>query len=172
MTTMDQQPKTTAAVAMSYLHETEIPGNMGFKDAEFEKKMKDVGFHPSYAWCALFLELCCKEGAPEFYAKHEAKFSPSAVTTFNNFKAAGLTTDKPQIGYGVCWKHGAGPTGHAGVVVGIKNLETAGTFSTAEGNSNSDGSREGYEVAYKPDRKLNKPYNPAGLNLLGFIKIE
>ena len=157
-----------AEVAMSYLHQKEIPGNMGFTDKEFERKMKEVGFNKGYAWCALFGELCVKEGAPQFYMEHEKLFSASAVTTYNNFKAQGMVSSTPEIGWLAVWKHGNGPTGHLGVVVGTKGT---GLFQTAEGNSNEDGSREGVEVAYKADRKLNQPFKPKGLNLLGFVKI-
>lgn len=157
-----------AQIALAYLHEKEVPGNMGFEDKIFQKKMEEVGFHKGYAWCALFGELCVKEGAPGFYNENEKLFSASAVATYNNFKAAGLTTDKPEIGYLACWKHGKGSTGHLAVVVGNKGTNL---FQSVEGNSNENGSREGFEVAYKADRQINKPFSAKGLNLLGFVKI-
>jgi hypothetical protein len=155
-----------AEMALSYIGEKEVPGNMGFTDKAFEKKMYDVGFQKTYAWCSLFMELCVKEGEPEFYEAYEKLFSASATTTYKNFDIAGKASQSPEIGCGVIWRHGNGWTGHAGIVVGV-DLNNA-TIETIEGNSNNDGSRDGYAVV-KKTRHLFAPYDPTGLNMVGFI---
>lgn len=152
-------------VAISYLSQREVPNNMGFKDNAFEKKMIDVGFVKSYAWCALFMELCVKEGAPEFYKANEKLFSASATTTYKNFEIAKKVSAIPQVGCGVIWRHGSGWQGHAGIVI---KVNADGTFETVEGNTNSSGGREGIEVAKKV-RKVKQPYQSNGLNLVGFL---
>lgn len=38
-----------ASTALQYLGKKEVPGNMGFTDPQFEKKMYDVGFQKTYA---------------------------------------------------------------------------------------------------------------------------
>lgn len=156
--------------AKKYLGQKEIPGNMGFINPDFEKKMVDVGFVDTYAWCSLFMELCVKEGNPEFYAAHEKLFSASATTTYKNFDIAGKTSTTPQIGMGVIWRHGNGWQGHAGIVVAVDLIK--GTMDTVEGNSNSDpNNREGVEVSAKT-RKIKTPFSAKGLNLVGFLKFE
>lgn len=155
-------------VAKSYLGQKEIPGNMGFINPEFEKKMDAVGFQKTYAWCSLFMELVVKEALPDFYAAHEKLFSASATTTYKNFDIAGKTTQVPMPGMGVIWRHGNGWQGHAGIVV---QLNADGTFIAIEGNGNAAGGREGIEVVQKI-RHLHAPFSASGLNLVGFLKFE
>ena len=42
------------STALKYLGEEEILGNLGFKDSEFETKMKSCGWKEKEAWCAYF----------------------------------------------------------------------------------------------------------------------
>lgn len=44
-------------VAKSYVGQEEISGNMGFKDFDFNKQMKAVGFYLGAPWCAFFAKL-------------------------------------------------------------------------------------------------------------------
>jgi hypothetical protein len=145
-----------ANVAQAYNGEKEVPGNMGFTDHAFEKKMVDV-------------ELCVKEGNPAFYGKYEKLFSASATTSFKNFDQAHLTSQIPEVGDGVIWRHGMGWEGHAGIVIAVDIVNN--TIHTIEGNTNTDGGREGIEVAAKV-RKIKDVYKPQGLNLVGFIKFN
>jgi hypothetical protein len=156
-------------VANSYLGKREIPGNMGFTDKQFEKKMIDVGFQKTFAWCALFMELCVKEGNPAFYEANKKLFSASATTSYKNFDIAKKCSPLPAVGDGVIWRHGNGWQGHAGIVIGVNTA--AGTIDTVEGNTDSKGGREGIEVSRK-QRKLKTPYAARGLNLVGFIKFK
>ena len=164
---------TIIETAESYIGKQEINGNMGFKDPNFEDKMRSVGFQNGYAWCALFTELVWRESYAKlnglFDTELNALFSASAVKTYNNFKDADWQVDiSPRPGDVVIWrnyKNGhASWTGHAGIVtfVGRNN------FTTCEGNTNSSGGREGIEVAEKV-RKLDLSIKPNGLNILGFI---
>ena len=85
--------------AVEYIGQEEIKGNMGFKDEQFNKYMKDTGFKKGHAWCAYFAELCYIQGYQDFdtsklmdVAKY---FSAGAVRTYRNFsKAEGWTVDK------------------------------------------------------------------------------
>jgi hypothetical protein len=156
-----------ANVAKSYTGQREVPGNMGFTNKAFEKKMFDVGFAKTWAWCALFLELCVKEGNSAFYAKYEKLFSASATTTYKNFDQAKLTSATPSIGDGVIWRHGVGWQGHAGIVTDVDIPNN--TITTIEGNGNAAGGREGVEVVIKT-RKIKDSFKSAGLNLVGFIQ--
>lgn len=114
------------------------------------------------------MELCVKEGNPEFYAANEKLFSASATSTYKNFDIAGKTSQEPQVGYGVIWRHGNGWQGHAGVIVSVDN--NSGSFEAVEGNGNDLGGREGISVV-KKTRKLKVPYSANGLNLAGIYNI-
>jgi len=162
---------TPSEVALKYIGQTEKPGNMGFVDEEFERRMFDVGFVKSHAWCAYFQELVFKEAYPEKFKELDRLFSGSTIQTFRNFRDAGyLIGYAPQKNTLVIWqsyKDGkALATGHAGLVV---NVKSSWEFDSAEGNTNSEGGREGFEVAVMPRKVLAKVTN--GLKILGFIQI-
>lgn len=161
---------TPSEVALKYIGQTEKPGNMGFNDAEFEAKMKSVGFEKTHAWCAYFAELVFKEAYPERVAELDKLFSASAVQTYKNFvNAAYLQGELPSENWLVIWqmqKDGKPQwSGHAGIVVKVIDQET---FESVEGNTNDGGGRDGYIVARRI-RKIHKVQN--GLQVLGFIKI-
>jgi hypothetical protein len=158
-------------IAESYIGKTEKPGNKGFNDPEFERKMRAVGFLPGHAWCAYFGELVWTEA----YAGHKMLpvitrlFSPSAVSTFSNFsnsKHFMISPDIPTLGALAIWRYGDGWQGHLGVVTAfdIKNNRMV----TADGNTNDKGGREGYIVANRP-RRIIRPHSKTDLNLLGFV---
>ena len=161
-------------VAKKYLGKTEKPGNQGFHDVEFERRMKEVGFSKGQAWCAYWVELIFKESYPELSKKLDTYFNASTVKTFQNFKEAGYTiSSTPLKDSLVVWQtqRNGKPhwTGHCAVVTDVID-ET--TFYSIEGNTIPDNktgsSRECYIVAKKL-RKVRKVKN--GLQVLGFIKI-
>lgn len=163
---IDSKIKT---IAESYLGQREVPGNMGFKDKTFEKKMVDVGFVKSYAWCALFAELVWTEAykGSGLVTKLKQLFSASATTTFKNFDIDGTfkTSKEPVVGAVAIWRHGSGWQGHAGIVTKV----VGDTIHTVEGNTNAAGGREGIEVAAKKRKWKGQPYQANGLNIVGFI---
>lgn len=156
--------------ALSYVGQTEKPGNSGFTDPAFEKEMKEEGWQYGWAWCSIFTKVVFKNvliGKAKILNK---LFSPSAVQTFHNFKSAGYAVfDKPVAGALVVWQHQKNGqpqwTGHAGICVDVID-DTL--FRSVEGNTNDKGGREGYIVALKK-RQVKKVTN--GLQILGFIKI-
>lgn len=157
--------------ARKYIGQTEIPGNKGFNNLDFQTKMLAVGFQSGNAWCAYFAELVAKEAIPSKFKDFDKLFSASAVTTFNNFKTAKYDiTDYPRVGNVVIWQEQSNGkpswTGHVGIVTQAIS-KTA--FKSVEGNTNTDGGREGYIVAEK-NRTVKKVQN--GLQVLGFIKID
>lgn len=152
-------------VSRKYIGQTEKPGNSGFTDAEFEKRMKACGWAKGQAWCAYFCELVCREAYQGKDEELKLLFSPSAVITYENFKNAGRVSDTPTPGSLAVWRYGKTWQGHIGVVTEILSENF---FKTIEGNTNAIGGREGYIVAEKT-RKLKQPYSAKGLNLIGFI---
>jgi hypothetical protein len=156
-------------VAASYIGKTEKPNNSGFKDAEFEKRMVDVGWVKGASWCAYFCELVCKEAYSsdkDAVKKYSTLFSGSATATYKNFDVAGLTSKTPEVGSLAVWRLGNGWQGHIGIVAEVVDKDV---FKTIEGNTNDNGGREGYIVTRKT-RFTNKPYSAKSLNLIGFIK--
>lgn len=156
-------------VAKKYIGQHEKPNNSGFKDADFEKRMKDTGWSTGLSWCAFFCELVWKEAYnnPVVFKELDKLFSGSATTTYKNFELSGTwkVGQEPRPGALAVWRYGSDWKGHIGVVI-----DKVGTtsFSSIEGNTNSEGGREGIEVAEKL-RKLNAPFSPKGLNLVGFV---
>lgn len=157
-------------IAIKYIGQTEKPGNMGFNDAEFEKKMLSVGFQATHSWCAYFCELCFKEAYPEKFVELDKLFSASAVKTFENFRAAGYPFSQiPTVDALVVWqtqKDGKPEwTGHVGIVVSVDGDK----FESVEGNTNNSGGRNGFIVARRTRKVIHNISN--GLEILGFIKI-
>src|SRR5690606_18642823 len=98
-------PMKQIEIAKKYVGIKEVKGNMGFLDADFDKKMRAVGFQDGHAWCAYASELVFKEAFPERFDEFDKLFSASAVQTFKNFEAAGYTiSDKPVEGALVIWQ--------------------------------------------------------------------
>lgn len=166
---------TIPEIALKYVGEKEITGNMGFVDPVFEKRMREIGFDDGDAWCCLFAELVWRE-----YYKDDERvlklfdvlFSDSCIATLSNFRVTEFKVNhepspgsimimqrykKEEDQYMATWQ------GHAGIIVDIMNNEIV----TVEGNTNSQGGREGVEVALKT-RLLNFNLR-AGLIIKAFI---
>lgn len=168
--TLSEKIKT---VASSYVGQQEISGNKGFKNPSFQKKMQDCGWQIGQSWCAYFSELVWKEAfgkSHPSYSTLDRLFSPSAVSTYSNFKGNVIFKcgNVPKVGALVVWRQGNGWQGHIGIVESVIDKDT---FQTIEGNTNSAGGREGIEVARKT-RKLGLPFKSKGLNIIGFVYPE
>lgn len=155
-------------VAKGYIGQQEKPGNKGFVDPSLEKKMRAIGWQTGWAWCALFCKLVYSEAyAGSAQASKILKFfSPMATACFRQAQSQGFKTSTvPVPGAVAVWKHGNGPSGHAGIVVQVLNSTK---FKSVEGNTNDQGGREGIEVAEKV-RTVDFTVRPGRLNLVGFI---
>ena len=158
-------------IAIKYIGQTEKPGNSGFTQIDFERRMEKVGFQKGQAWCAYFVELVFKEAYPEKAKEIDKLFSASAVKTFVHFKEAAYPINNvPGLGNLVIWqtqKEGKPYwTGHAGIVVNVIDQET---FESVEGNTNDGGGRDGYIVAIRTRKVIKGIQN--GLQVLGFVQI-
>lgn len=153
-------------VAKSYVGQEEISGNMGFKDFDFNKQMKAVGFYLGAPWCAFFAKLVWKvSGVPkEVYDL----VKPSALATMRAFVDAGYKIHaEPKPGYLVIYRkyvsNKVTTAGHVAVACWGNSQE----FYTVDGNSNASGGREGKEVVEKQREYRWKTTD--GLRLIGFI---
>ncbi len=168
--------QNVVSVAMNYVNQQEKTNNSGFKDPNFEKKMKWVGWLKGHPWCAYFVELVYKDAniktgeSKKIQALFDSLFSGSVAQTFNNFKNfVGKNKEffkismEPKKGSIVIWRSKVNPVfGHTAVVIDVKSN---GEFVTVEGNTNDKGGREGYIVAV---RKRDMSGN--GYKLVGFIE--
>lgn len=102
-------------------------------------------------WCADFVNWCAKFAADilEIDSPLEDVSNQAYVQSYvDHFAAQGMTTKRPskvEPGYlFALWFPGLNRYGHIGFV---KSIDMAAwTFTTVEGNSNDEGSREGKEV--------------------------
>jgi hypothetical protein len=162
--------------AYSFLGETEISGNKGFKSERFQQLMESVGWQVGQAWCSYFAEMIWKDAYSQYNITYvpviDKLFSAGAVNTWNNFRRSGIFVcdHQPERGSVVIWqnyKYGqAHWTGHAGIVCDIHDGGTI--ITTIEGNTNSHGGREGIEVA-RHERSVDFSAKEKGLVLKGFI---
>lgn len=161
---------TLVDVARKDLGKKEKPGNSGFESPELEKRLTAVGWQAGWAWCACIQESWAWMAFPSLKDKIKGLFVASAVATHRNLVRAGyVSTMKPEVGAFVYWqrmKDGhAEWQGHAGVV---SKVVSDTEFYSIEGNTNSDGSREGDSVQEK-HRFVKQVEN--GLQVIGFVKI-
>lgn len=158
-------------VALTYVGQKELPGNVFSNESDFGKKLHAVGQKDGDPWCALFTELVFKEAYPEKFKEFDKLFSASAVQTFKNFtKASYPVNTLPREGNLVIWqmmKDGQPQwQGHAGIVT---DLKSSWEFISVEGNTNEAGGREGVAVAVKQRKVIKDVWN--GLKVLGFVQI-
>jgi hypothetical protein len=112
---------------------------------EVNQYLQFVGLAPGDPWCAAYV--CFRI----YKAAHEVGVditkwikSGSAEALYLNAKQKGLLIDTPQPGC-VFFEYfpAMNRYAHTGFV---RSVSAGNTFSTVEGNSNTDGAREGYEV--------------------------
>lgn len=159
------------ATAKKFVGQTEIKGNQGFHDKEFEEKMRKIGFKTGDAWCSYLAELVWTEAyaddskALEIIRKN---FSGSSFRTLTKFADSGYKAEREAVpGSVVIWRRKKNgeytPQGHVGIVIEVHG----DYFKSIEGNTNAAGSREGDVVALKTRSYSFDKDN--GLELAGFI---
>ncbi len=131
--------------------------------------LKSVGLAPGYAWCQAFVYWCYAQAALKQKAANTVIKTGSVMDCWNKTTGIKKITKaeahiNPEIvkpGYQFILSFGIN-TGHTGIVESIDMSTNVITIHTIEGNSNTDGSREGYEVV-RHKRTLGDK------SLLGFI---
>ncbi|AOW08741.1 CHAP domain-containing protein [Flavobacterium gilvum] len=138
--------KKTLEVAITQLGVQEIPKNSNAGPA-VEKYLKSVGLGKGYAWCMAFIYWCTKEAAKDLGVENPL-FKTAGVLAMYNKEKDSVVTD-PQPGDIMILDYGKG-LGHTGIVEKVIGTDV----HTIEGNTNDEGSREGYEVCRRV-RKLS-----------------
>lgn len=164
-------------IAKSYIGQEEIPGNKGFKDKSFDKKMRKVGFYTGAPWCGFFAMVLYSEAGVS-----TKLLSASSMRLIEKATKAGNWHTKPIPGAVAVWatfkKGDRQTTGHIAIVgddinitsVSEKGVPMSGYFETIEGNTNASGGREGNVVAEK-QRSFSWDRTD-GLRLMGFVYPE
>lgn len=124
-------------VARSYVGEKESAPNDS-KLIRFWLKLSGV-LVPA-PWCAAFVTACLLEAGAD--RKKLPKFAASTYFWWLWAKQSGRLHTMPKRGNAFVWNGKAG--GHVGFVRSTD--EPQGRFGSIEGNTNDEGSREGYEV--------------------------
>lgn len=135
-------------IAIAQLGNAEVPHSSNW-GPHIEKYLKSVGITNPQPWCAAFVYWCVNEASKEMNVPNPLKKTGSVLDQWNNSKHLRVTT--PQKGDIFIMDFGGG-NGHTGFVSGV----VGDKINTVEGNSNDEGSREGYEVCRKPGgRKIS-----------------
>lgn len=152
--------------AKQYIGQEEIQPNLGFKDPTFAAKMNKVGFYKGASWCGFFdmvvvLDVYKDSKWLPLLKKH---MSASTQTMYANFlKSPEFHVSKEfKSGCIVIWQHGDTDNGHTG----IGDTDTDANFTSIEGNTNNNGSSNGFEVC---ENRHTYNFGPAGFHLKGFI---
>ena len=155
---------TALQVAQSQVGVQEQPkgSNSG---PEVNAYLKSVNLGPGYAWCQAFVHWCYEQAAG---IGCPVVKTGGVLLCWNNTSTAKKVMVveakqrpeliEPGMQFVMQFAHG---TGHTGIVEKVD--AAARLIHTIEGNTNDDGSREGYEVARRV-RAIDHP------NMLGYIR--
>ena len=114
-----------------------------------EKYLKSVGLGRGYAWCMAFVYWSIKEASLQLKVSNPLTKTGGVLAMYN--AEPDLRVSVPKSGDIFIMDFGSGK-GHAGFVIEVL---PNGKLITIEGNTNDEGSREGYEVAIRKDRKIS-----------------
>lgn len=136
------------AVAESQLGVRETP-NKANEGKQVNEYLKSVGLKPGYSWCQAFVFWCFGEAAEKLGIKNPVPLTAGVLSCWNKtateqrITKADCIANPEQIKPGdqFIMNYGKG-LGHTGIVEKVEGY----ILHTIEGNSNDEGSREGYEV--------------------------
>ncbi|MBP4140024.1 CHAP domain-containing protein [Flavobacterium geliluteum] len=136
-------------IAQSQISVQEIPKNSNAGPA-VEKYLKSVGLGKGYAWCMAFVYWSIKSASIELNVTNPLAKTAGVLDMYNKMKNKRVTNPQPGDFFVMDFGKGAGHTGF------VEKLLPNGKLQTIEGNTNDEGSREGYEVARRSDRKISQ----------------
>ena len=114
-----------------------------------DKYLESAGLRPGYAWCQAFVYWCYEQAANELNITNPQVKTAGVKDCWNKTTPQHKIPKAAALHNPALLKAGtqfilsfANNTGHTGIVEKMDGL----VMHTIEGNSNTDGSREGYEV--------------------------
>lgn len=108
---------------------------------EVRQYLAAVKLGPGYAWCMAFVYWCVAQACRDLHQVNPLLQTGGVLRQWNERPALRVTTPRPGDVFVMEFAKGQGHTGFVEAVL------ADGTIRTIEGNTNDDGSREGYEVA-------------------------
>lgn len=172
---------TIVKLAQSYLGQEEIQPNKGFKDPDFDHKMRTMTpFENGNPWCADLKILVWREAyAPypellSWYNKLCVANSQQMLRNFHNDPVWPTSKTEPKIGAAVIFGD-VGSTVYGHTACAIISISADGKYyTTVEGNTRPSGNpgnvAEGYIVATHT-HLVGAPHPITGLEFLGFIYV-
>jgi hypothetical protein len=127
-------------IAITQIGVQEAPGHKN-TGKDVEKYLACVGLGAGFSWCMAFDYWCFNEAAERLGRKNPL-FKTGGVLEQWRQRKEKFRAQTPQPGDIFIMDHGKGQ-GHTGIV---EKVNEDGTINTIEGNTNDEGSREGYEV--------------------------
>jgi hypothetical protein len=144
------------SIARSQLGISEEPKGSN-KGHQVETYLASVGLPGGFPWCMAFVYWCVNQCSAEAKTKNPLKKTGGVLDQWQSMPAD-CKSKTPAPGDVFIMRFGHG-TGHTGFVEKVDGQ----LIHTIEGNTNDDGSREGYEVA----RRIR----PASF-ITGYIKLK
>ena len=151
---MSNLSKETILSAITQLGVQEIPKGIN-KGLDVEKYLKSVGLGGGYSWCMAFVYWNVLQASKKLAIPTPLIKTGGVLAQYNNPKNVKKTA--PLAGDIFIQDHGKG-MGHTGLVEYV----VGDSIHTIEGNTNDEGSREGFEVCRRV-RKIK--------SCKGFIRI-
>ncbi|MCP1289807.1 CHAP domain-containing protein [Chromobacterium sp. S0633] len=103
--------------------------------------LKAVKLGPGYAWCMAFVYWCAAKVCADLHQANPLLQTAGVLRQWNERSALRVTRPAPGDVFVMDFGKGQGHTGFVEAVL------PDGRIQTVEGNTNADGSREGYAVA-------------------------
>lgn len=128
--------------AGSQLGVTEAPDHKNDGPA-VKMYLASVGLPEGYAWCQAFVYWCAKQAAAKLKIPNPLLQTGGCEVEWDSTHGTRLNT--PEMGCQFFLREASGGW-HTGIVTGVL---PGGILHTIEGNTNNDGSREGYAVMRK-----------------------
>lgn len=126
-------------IARTQLGVHEDPGNKN-TGPQVDEYLKAVGLGPGYSWCMAFVYWCYKQAASQLAVDNPLAKTGGVLDQWNR-RRLHFSQVHPLPGDIFIMDFGKG-MGHTGLVTKVEGV----WIYTIEGNSNDEGSREGYEV--------------------------
>ena len=130
-----------------------------------DQYLKSVGLKPGYAWCRAFIYWCFGEATKQIGIPNPLIKTAGVMDGWNRTEGskkiaiADVRSNIERVEVGDVFVLSFGALGHTGIVEKVER----GVLHTIEGNSNSMGGREGYEVV-RHTRTLDD------IHLIGFTR--
>lgn len=129
-------------IARTQLGIHESPGNKN-TGPQVDEYLKSVGLGPGYSWCMAFVYWCYGEAAKQLGVVNPLAKTGGVLDQWNR-RRLHFGYVQPMPGDIFIMDFGKG-LGHTGLITKVEGL----WIYTIEGNSNDEGSREGYEVCQR-----------------------